>query len=365
MNVSQSTQRYYGRFDSLQACNDYEDSLVRLAKPDCPPTPFFTIKQYASGETIGSYRLVNGESKSIPPKCDGERSTDSFRLKSRQKIRRAVENSAVDFNVFLTLTFAPGLLQPWHFEEQPWFNFVGPMPEGESLPTRLVIRHDFAKYKLMKFRMALTQKFTREVRKNIKHGAYMDHRLKKHDLLTEEQIETYINSHSLRFIWAAELQDNGNIHFHIMLNRYIPIAYMSKLWGQAKNSVDVEFMKDATHAANYISQYITADDVQPIKGNRYNISRRVRQEAKPVLILTKENQEAIVLRKMAQKMAEFFEQKGGRVIGSGFGVVIPRPRKSRPYKAKDGTIKRTHGFSGKLSESYVDACFPTKWMLED
>lgn len=349
--------RKYARYADFATADEYfdeKDRLLILPPVEASKSPTFRLRQYRSGEISASYFLGGVGTKVMPEKRDGAVITSCFTSKSRQKIRRAIENTSTDFRVFLTLTFAPGQLQPWHFEEETRMpGFVG--------PGRMVIRHDYAKHKLKLLRMALTQRFNREIRANIKAGAYFDRKMVRHELRTEEQIEQYRESMSLRFVWAGELQQNGNIHFHILLNRYIPIEYLTRLWGQANNSVDVEFLKDAEHAANYITKYLTKDgerECQPIKGNRYNMSANLRRESEPIMTLYKEDKQAIEARKLLQLITGTIQENGGQVIGCGFGMVMPRPRKSKPYKDKTGKVKRTRGIDSKMHDAFLDTVFP-------
>lgn len=368
-----SKEKLYSCFESYQ---DFANCLSTLPKPVASEKPVFQASVYRSGELSAFYHLSGNASKVTPPDRVGPITTNSFSYKSRQKIRRAVENSTVDFKIFMTLTFAPGLLHPWHFAETTNHNFCGPLQEGQALPVRLTIRHDFAKYKLINFRKALHIHVKRQIAKNVKAGAFVDHRLKKHLLDSPEKIADYKHNYELRYVWAAELQDNGNIHFHILLNKFFDVKWLSRLWQQAPNSVDVKFLNDARHAANYISKYISSDNISPIKGNRYNINAIVRSEAKPMQRLIMEDQDAInakrylfnvsqgqnkegELKEIYGKLQEVITSNGGRIIGGGFGIVLPYPRPSRPYRdKKTKKIKgRTHAVDGRLHDIFLDSLF--------
>ena len=92
---------------------------------------------------------------------------------------------------------------------------------------------------------------------------------------------------SLQYIWVAERQkaSTGNVHFHCMINRYLPIAYVNKLWVMqqyndgithpdysketiqtlyntnkmqgALNPVDVRKITGADGLSDYLTEYLT------------------------------------------------------------------------------------------------------------
>lgn len=326
-------------FGSLDAYRSYCERQA-FEVPDAVQRPVFRVNRYRSGETTGSYWLSGCASKVVPPSRRGGIETTCFSPKSRQKIRRAVENSSVDLKVFMTLTFSPSLLKPWHFDEN-----------GK-------IRHDYAKHKLKNFRAAISMRVMREMRANIKAGGYLDNKLVRHELKSPADIQAYKDKYTFRYIWTAELHKNGNIHFHLLINKYLPIGWLSDLWGMGKNAVDVKPLKDADHAANYITKYVTKDDNAVIKGNRYNISIALRKESKPVAAYFKEDEEAVAMRKLLAEIKQVVNENGGKVIDSGFGVVFPRPRKSKLYRDKNGKVKRSRGYDSYMTDAFLDSSFP-------
>lgn len=34
----------------------------------------------------------------------------------------------------------------------------------------------------------------------------------------------------LKYVWVVEFQDNGNAHLHILINQFLPIEVLRKLW---------------------------------------------------------------------------------------------------------------------------------------
>ena len=162
----------------------------------------------------------------------------------------------------------------------------------------------------------------------------------------------------LSYIWVAELQKNGNIHFHILFNQFFPIQYLTKIWNQANNSVDIQTVKDPLHAARYMRKYITKDEDSEIQGNRYFISHKLRQEMQPVIDYLAESESMAdseskyTLREIRQFLTEASQaitHGGGFVLDFGFN--IPPPRSPAQWKdKKTGEIKTSNGVSPMLSK---------------
>lgn len=335
-----ASRAFYAALGSME---DYRNFLASdLPAPVAVEKPVFRMNCYRSGEMTGAYWLSGAANKITPPPRKDGIETTGFSFKSRQKIRRAVENSTADLKVFMTLTFSPAALSPWHFSENG------------------TIRHDYAKHKLIQFRKAVQLMISR---KNISQLSTMN------DISGFDR-EQYLKSNAFRYIWTAELHKNGNIHFHLLLSHYLPIKWVNKIWKnggmkrltkqeiETSNSVDIKRLNDPEHAASYISKYISKDEESTIKGNRYNISKALREDAKPMTSYRKENDEAIAMRKLLQTIKEELENNGSTVIDSGFGVVFPRPRRSRLYRDKSGKTKKTRGIDRRTSQIFLDVAFP-------
>lgn len=269
----------------------------------------FKVRRFNSGEMTGALFTTGNQSKVIPSPRAGSISTASFTLPARQKIRRSVENSALPLNYFLTLTFAPKQCHEWEKDEN-----------GN-------IRHDFAKFRL--------------------------HRLL--DALTKHCKRRY--NEKLLYVWVAELQKNGNIHFHILLNQRLPVAYYRKLW--TRGNIDVQYINDNNHAVNYMRKYMTKEDNAVIQGNRYNICAELRETMKPIeeeicRATTVEIKDGISshasVLNVVKSMREEIESRGGIVLDFGFN--IPRPRRERQYLDKTtGKKRRTKGVRRDLADN--------------
>lgn len=311
-------------------------------------TAGFKVRRYKSGEMSGAMYSLGQESKFNPPARSGPIETAGFTVPARQKIKRAVENSSLPLNYFLTLTFAPHQLMLWQTEDFQGFNspcsdFVGPFqPEiletfqGVGLPT---VRHDYAKFRLHRFLDALTKHVQR------KHFALM------------KSVPTQVLYVPLSYVWVAELQENGNIHYHILLNKYIPVAYYRRIWIHGR--LNIKFLKDNNHAVNYMRKYMTKEGNATIKGNRYGICSELRESMRPEeeIICSNVYGEASTglqthsdVLSLVHAMRSEIEERGGIVLDFGFSC--PCPRRSKQYLDKvSGKKRQTKGVHKNLADN--------------
>ena len=64
-----------------------------------------------------------------------------------------------------------------------------------------------------------------------------DHTIKK-ELLNHFLVEARKKWHVDHYLWRAESQKNGNIHFHILTDRFIPWFELRKTWNRIQNKLD-------------------------------------------------------------------------------------------------------------------------------
>ena len=78
----------------------------------------------------------------------------------------------------------------------------------------------------------------------------------------------------LLYVWKSEVQDCGNIHFHISSNRYISCFFLRRLWNKIQasagylhvlniektNSTDVHAVRQDATLASYLTSYVTKKD---------------------------------------------------------------------------------------------------------
>jgi SepF-like predicted cell division protein (DUF552 family) len=300
---------YYSKFESAAECQRKEtlwSKRTKLCSCSIARSSFldkysilnhqivgFKLRAFRSHETIGNRFFTGSRVLSCPPSRSGDLETDSLTQKAKTKIRRASENATSYLRYFCTLTFSPALVDDDNKDDQ-----------GN-------ICHKWAKTKIRQF------------------------------LDTCRHQQKRLNR-TLSYIWVAELQKNGNIHFHIIWNQFFQITWLTKIWGQASNSVDIKTMKNITHAINYMRKYISKDDQGTIKGNRYNISKELRETMKPIIeenvivLDTKElpdNPQAISeVMEFIDCVKEDIEERGGTVLD--FGFYIPPDRTNRDRKKR-------------------------------
>lgn len=106
-------------------------------------------------------------------------------------------------------------------------------------------------------------------------------------------------SFDFMYLWVAEKQKRGAIHFHIITPNYIPMDIINSGWTEIvrkwyqKNGYTFSHVlpnvKAVDNVSRYVTKYITKDENNTIEGNRYNISKVAHKLAKPTieeLILT-------------------------------------------------------------------------------
>lgn len=97
------------------------------------------------------------------------------------------------------------------------------------------------------------------------------------------------------YVWKAERQKNGNIHFHITTNQFIHYMEIRDKWNHIQwkngylehyfqnyhsldpNSTDVKSVKDDNKAVRYMFKYILKKEEgkEPIEGHNYGYSRNL------------------------------------------------------------------------------------------
>jgi hypothetical protein len=97
------------------------------------------------------------------------------------------------------------------------------------------------------------------------------------------------------YIWRAESQANGNIHFHLFLDKYIHWFFLRNCWNKIQeklgyitefqsihnhtnpNSTDIERIRTLKGASNYITKYIAKEsENRTIEGRLWGCSDKLR-----------------------------------------------------------------------------------------
>lgn len=96
------------------------------------------------------------------------------------------------------------------------------------------------------------------------------------------------------YVWRAEAQANGNIHFHIIIDVFIPYQRLRSVWnricsnhgytynsvdGKEANSTDVHSLKNIKDTLKYMVKYCTKNDVsrRKIEGALWGASDSLRK----------------------------------------------------------------------------------------
>lgn len=258
----------------------------------------FTVNQYRSGEVTGAIFQTGYESCFVVPRS-GPLVTECLSRAGKTKIRRAIQNAETDFRCFMTVTFDPAMSK---------------QDENGNV----------------------CQKWGKEKFKTFIHSIKVS--CDRRAAVANDE------SKRLAYVWVAELQENDNIHFHVMLNHRLPIAWLTKLWNQSTNSIDVRPVQNKNHASCYIRKYISKGQ-STISGNRYGISQNLRETMKPMKKSTDDKKESEAIKAIVDALKEDIEANGGRVIDCGF--YIPPPSRSVTYRKK-GKMRKTRAVSGQL-----------------
>jgi hypothetical protein len=101
---------------------------------------------------------------------------------------------------------------------------------------------------------------------------------------------------NIEYVWVAELQKRGAIHFHILLPEYLDKVFINKAWNSIVNKWMVKEhgetqlllpnVKAVSFAGSYITKYISKEE-NKIHGNMYGISTPLRKLMKPTISTTK------------------------------------------------------------------------------
>jgi hypothetical protein len=224
-------------------------------------------------------------------------------------MKRAVENHTRNFNRFLTLTFSPS--KPHNI-----------------LTDNGTIDHTFAHRELSRFLEALTLLYKR---KSIK--------------LNKPQAE-------LSNIWTAELQKNGNIHFHLLLDQHVPLETLNRLWRQDSNSVDIQILRKPERAISYFVNYVKKSKGDIIYGKRYGMSQNLYGTMKPSRIVIKhEKARQLLIDYMNEHFQDIIADNGYKC---DWGFNLPKPSRAKgkvsPYHQRQ--------FLLGLAELLADHDFP-------
>jgi hypothetical protein len=115
----------------------------------------------------------------------------------------------------------------------------------------------------------------------------------------------YVRRQGARYLWRAETQANGNLHFHVLVDKFLPfhelrIVYIEALAKhttlcqgfadpveQWKNGIDVEFVKDPDNIGGYMAKYFSKSDPEerrrPVQGKQWGASAALKLLKSPAI----------------------------------------------------------------------------------
>lgn len=114
-----------------------------------------------------------------------------------------------------------------------------------------------------------------------------------HNKVFKDFIRTWKRKNpNLLYVWKAEKQDNGNLHYHLTTNSFIHHSKLRKFWNRAcdglgyvarstssdPNSTDVHAVKNVKNIAAYLCAYVTKKDLykKPLKRYFAKYGRRLK-----------------------------------------------------------------------------------------
>lgn len=130
-------------------------------------------------------------------------------------------------------------------------------------------------------------------------GSVSDKELKKKCL--KPFLEYWQDKHSeFTYVWRAERQGNGNLHFHLLSNTYLHYQFIRDVWNSKlnllgfidefqknhhhsnPNSTDVHAVTQIRHLAAYMAKYMAKkeEEGQTIEGRLWDCSARLKTRLK-------------------------------------------------------------------------------------
>jgi len=138
---------------------------------------------------------------------------------------------------------------------------------------------------------------------------------------TWKKFQTYLarkQGKGIKFLWVIEAQKNGYAHLHILLDRYIPQAWISQAWDRLGGGRIVFITRaNVRHTGPYLSKYLTKGFDEGLKDGqrRYGSSRTVKLgwapgDKKGVWVLAKTSVDELYLRVKTGFLAEWRNLEG-------------------------------------------------------
>lgn len=132
---------------------------------------------------------------------------------------------------------------------------------------------------------------------------------KNKNYLLNHFLTTMRRSHKLKnYIWRAEKQKNGNIHYHIIVDRFYHYSIIRAIWNNVlskagyiddyykkhgkknPNSIDVHALKNIKNVEAYLIKYMSKDEngKNEIEGRNWTCSSSIVQNCKDITLTEKD-----------------------------------------------------------------------------
>ncbi len=140
----------------------------------------------------------------------------------------------------------------------------------------------------------------------------------KRNLLNRFIIEMQRKKQIINYLWKAEYQKNGNIHFHIVVDKFIEWQWIRSTWNNIQkvngyldeyyekfqnydpNSTDIHACKNVKNVRKYICKYLTKKGEERENAGRvWGCSDSVREISPVEMIMSKDIE--LILNKLEQK----------------------------------------------------------------
>lgn len=134
-----------------------------------------------------------------------------------------------------------------------------------------------------------------------------DDRVIKRTMLNRFLISLARKNDRVKYLWKAEPQKNGNIHFHILVDEYFPKDWINQLWNQIqfdngyistdlyadKNTIipstRIEGLRDKDDGTAYIAKYISKNEGErKIEGRLWGCSKELTELKKAEVVLSRQ-----------------------------------------------------------------------------
>ena len=133
-----------------------------------------------------------------------------------------------------------------------------------------------------------------------------DDRVIKRTMLNRFLISLARSNDRVKYLWKAETQQNGNIHFHILVDEYFDKDWINQLWNSIqfdngyisqelyKNkdkiipSTRIEALRDKYDSTAYIAKYISKNEgIRKVEGRLWGCSKELQEIKKAEIVLSK------------------------------------------------------------------------------